>query len=349
MTDISRPLYEVHGAALTTLHGDVENFARGQGAAFSGTPGSVLERSNAGGYRYYAHQSYDAAGRKVEKYVAGPVGDAAADAKAAALRTRIEGAAGALKSIRLLIREGFKYVDSKAYATIAALGNLDLFRAGALLVGSHAYGALLNQLGARAAQYATRDVDIARDAPLQFAADPRPSFLEMLKSSGIAFVEVPSLDRRKPASSFKEAGKSFFQVDLLVPSATGATATVSVPELKAHATALPYLRFLLAEPQDAVVLAREGCCVARVPAPERFALHKLIVSQLRRRGAKADNDIAQAAVLLAVLSERHPGALEEAAKSIPVSARKHVAKSSIAVRQALGAHPRALAALDAIV
>lgn len=290
-------LYEPHPAALSALYEDLENFARAQGTALTGTPGSVLERRNAGGYRFYAHQYYEATGRKLEKYVAGPVGDAGADAKAEELREKIRALGGALKSIRLLAREGFKIADAKTYATVASLYNHHLFQAGASLVGSHAYGALLNQLGVRAAQYATRDVDIARSAQLAFATAPQ----------------------------------------------------LSSPELKAHATALPYLKYLLGDTQETAILAREGCCMVRVPTPERFALHKLIVSQLRKGGGKAVKDVSQASVLFAVLSDRHPGALADAAKAVPLSARKHLAKAAVLAGQNLVSHPRAIEALDAIL
>lgn len=349
MADTGKRMYERHETALSTLFGDLENFARGQGDAFPGTPGTVLERSNAKGFRFYAHQYYDASGKKTEKYIAGPIGEAVADATARNLRDRIQAVTGAQRSIRLLAREGFKLADSKTYATVAVLGNQGLFQAGALLVGSHAYGAILNQLGVRAAQYSTRDVDIARNAALAFPTKPTLSFLEMLKDTGIAFVEVPSLDRKKPGTSFKEAGKSFFQVDLLVPAAAGNVVdSVPVPELKAHATALPHLRFLLGESQEAVILAREGCCLVRVPAPERFALHKLIVSQLRKRGDKAIKDVVQASVLIAALAEIHPGALQDAAKSIPASARKHVAQAVPMAQPNLQGHPQALEVLESI-
>ena len=42
-----------------------------------------------------------------------------------------------------------KRVDSKAFSALAALHNRGLFAAGALLVGSNAFGAVLNKLGAR--------------------------------------------------------------------------------------------------------------------------------------------------------------------------------------------------------
>jgi hypothetical protein len=343
-------LYELHASALMVLYGDLENFARRQAVVFPGTPGSVLERANARGFRFYAHQYYDANGRKVERYLAGPVGDAAAEEKAKDLGQRIGEVNAALKNVRLLAREGFKLVDAKAFATLAALHNRGLFEAGAILVGSHAYGALLNQLGARAALYATQDVDIARSAELAFPDTPEKSFLEIIRESGIAFAEIPQLNKRKPSTSFKEAGNSFFQVDLLVPSPTEDIGTVAVPELKAHATALPYLKYLLAESQESMILAREGCCMARLPAPERFAVHKLVVSQLRKqRGEKSMKDVSQASVLFAILAERHPGALELAAKSVPASARRHLKAAAVVARAQLESHPRAIEALEAVL
>jgi hypothetical protein len=232
---------------------------------------------------------------------------------------------------------------------VVSLHNQGVFEAGAILVGSHAYGALLNQLGVRAARYATRDVDIARRAKLAFREPPQKSFLEMIRESGIPFVEVPSLSKAKPASSFKERGKSFFQVDLLVPAPANEITTVAVPELRAHATALPYLNYLLGESQQTALLAREGCCVIRVPVPERFALHKLLVSQLRQPSEKARKDISQACVLIAMLAERHPQALEDAAAAFPSSARKLLKKAVLPALERLRSHPRAVETMNAIL
>lgn len=60
--------------------------------------------------------------------------------------------------------------------------------------------------------------------------------------------------------------------------------------------------------------------MVRVPLPERFALHKLMVSRLRAsRGGKSEKDLVQAAVLLAVLGDKHPCAIEEALRQVPLS------------------------------
>lgn len=54
----------------------------------------------------------------------------------------------------------------------------------------------------------------------------------------------------------------------------------------------------------------------KVPEPERFALHKLLVSQLRRGSAanraKSRKDLAQAGILIQVLTQDRPFRLAEA-------------------------------------
>jgi hypothetical protein len=342
-------LYSAHPASLAVLHGEIERYAADRSEVFVGTAGSVVKHRKASGYEYYARQYYDGEGHQREQYLAGPVGDAEADAASQAMRDRIAELKALVPHLRMLGREGYVHLDARAYATVASLHNHKVFASGAVLVGSHAFGVLLNQLGVRAAPYATEDIDIARRAPLAFETLPKASFLEMLRESGIPFVEVPQLSRRQPSTSFKARGKSLFHVDLLVPSPGETYTVVAVPELQAHATGLPYLKYLLAQSQRAVVLAREGCCSVRVPTPERFALHKLIVSRLRAsRGSKAEKDVFQAAVLIAVLGERHPGTLEEGANSVPASARKHLQAALRAARALLeDEHPRAWEALTA--
>jgi hypothetical protein len=172
----------------------------------------------------------------------------------------------------LLARAGFATVDRKAYYTLASLHNHGLFRAGALLIGSHAFGALLNALGVRAVPYATEDVDIARREAL--ALPGVTGFLEMLRATGIEFFAVPSLNRRTPATSFAEPGGARLRVDLLVPSTNDDYPTIPVPELKAHAKGLPYLAYLLGASQEVPVLSSHGAVMVRTPVPERYAIHK---------------------------------------------------------------------------
>lgn len=343
----TRLLYALHPRPLTVLYGELENHAAAQHVVLVGTPGSLLERHNAGGFRFYARQFYDAEGRKREAYVAGPIGDEQADVRAEALRQQIDQVKEVLADVRLLGREGFQIADARTYATLAALHNHGLFRAGALVIGSHAFGILLNQLGVKAAAYATEDVDVARAHPLALAEPLEHGLLEMLRTTGLNFVEVPALDVRQPSTSWKTAGRGRFHVDLLVPASDDAYGTIAVPELRAHATALPFLRYLLEESLTAPVLAREGCCTVRVPNAERFALHKLLVSQLRSgRSAKSTRDLEQAAILLAALAEHHAGAIEAARAALPAGGRRYLVAALAQLRPMLEpAHPRAWAEL----
>ena len=345
----TRPLYAPHERSLTVLHGDLESHALSQPEVFVGTAGSVIERKNASGFCFYAHQYYDGDGKKTERYLAGPVGTADADGAAANLRSRIQEVKNLVPSLRMLGREGFNLVDPKTYATLASLHNHGVFAAGGMLIGSHAYGVILNRIGVRAAAYATEDVDIARREALALRTPPAGGFLKMLRDSGLEFIEVPDLDRKDPPTSFKQRGRSRFHVDLLVPSRNETFPVVPVAELKAHATGLPYLDYLLAESQVAMLAAREGCCAVRVPVPERFAVHKLVVSRLRvGRDAKSAKDLHQAAVLCAALAESHPGALEAAVARVPPRARKYFKAALPQLSALLKSHPRAIEELTTI-
>ena len=333
--------YSLHPSGLNTLFADVEAFALAQDRVFTGTAGSILKRRNASQFEFYAHQFYDADGVKRERYVAGPAGTTQADAAAESLRIQIDEVNRVSRSIRLLGREGFQLADSRTFATLAALCNHGLFAAGAVLVGSHAYGVLLNRVGIRAASYVTEDVDVARGTPLTLGV--RKSLAEILRDSGIEFVEVPGLDPRERATAFKQRGRSSFQVELLSPARGAVEGSVPVPELNARAMALPYLGYLVAESQMAAVLAREGTVAVRIPIPERFAVHKLVVSDLRRgRDAKVQKDRSQAAVIIAALGEQHPGALQAAVAELPKRAVKHFRRGVEQVRNKIElVYPRA--------
>jgi len=328
-----------HERALTLLFAELESTAAEQGEAFLGTPGTVTERTNESGTAYWVHRFSDALNRRHETYL-GKSDDADVAKQVEALRDRIDVANATIARIRLLARAGFATVDRKAYYTLASLHNHGLFRAGALLIGSHAYGALLNALGVRAIPYATEDVDIARREAL--ALSGVPGFLEMLRATGIEFFAIPSLDRRTPSTSFAERGGARLKVDLLVPSKNDDYPTIPVPELKTHAQGLPYLAYLLGASQETPVLSSHGGVMVRVPVPERYAIHKLIVSQLRSKtSSKPEKDLRQAATLIDALVERFPGAVEDALRAVPKSSVRHIVRATKGLKHHLPASAEA--------
>lgn len=337
---MATPLFQPISPALSTLFGSIDGNVKAGVPVFAGSAGSIAKRRNQKGVEYYVRRFYGGDGTQQEAYL-GVVGEF--DGQVETLRAQIEEVKALVPELRLLVREGFQAADAKTYATLASLYLHGLFDAGATLIGSHAFGVLLNQMGVRAAAYATEDVDVARREVLAFERMPEKNFLEMLRDSGIQFIEVPSLNRKEPATSFKQQGVSRFHVDLLVPSPDDEVRVVKVPELKAHATALPYLAYVLGQTQMSTFIGREGCCAVRVPVAERFAVHKLVVSQLRTsRNAKTGKDIHQASVLLAALGERYPGAIETAVDDLPISARQYLIRASAPALELLQGHPRAV-------
>jgi len=334
-------LYRRQSPGLAATYADLENHALSQGRVLLGTPGSVSLRSNSGGVQFWVRQYYDFEKRKRDEYIAAYAAPEA-EQKVADVRRRIDETQDLLGSVRLLAREGFATITPRHFATIAALANDGVFRGGGFLLGSHAFGVIANRLGIRAEAFPTEDVDIGRNAKLALPEVPEGGMLEMLRGSGIDFVAVPPFDPRDPSIKFKERGRSRFTVDLLVPAPGDEPGTQPVPELKAHAGALPYLRYVMGESQTGAILSTQGVAGVRVPTPERYALHKLIVAQLRRRGSeKITKDLRQAAVLIAATGELTPGALEQAYGRTPVSTRSLIRKSLAAIGPHLEPHPMA--------
>jgi hypothetical protein len=333
----SSSLFSRHSIVLQTSFSEVKRQASEQPFLLVGTPGSVSVREVKGSSFYY-RQFYDAEGKKSAGYL-GPLGNPETESRASAVRGQIALSNALIRDTRLLTQQGYVRVDARTCAVLAALANRGLFRGGAVLVGSHAYGALLNELGVRAPAFSTEDVDVARGDPLEIAPGD-DDFERMLAGSTVPLHPVPGLGRNAPSTSYKPPGADRFRVDLLTPTAGKEVTTKRIPELKAHATALPFLRYVLTDPLEGIVIGREGIIPVRVPKPEAFVWHKMLVSQLRTTTSeKKGKDILQAAVLFAVLAEDAPEALESAFAGLPRSARSKVDLAAKAVLRALESTP----------
>lgn len=337
---MARPLFTRFSPSLTTLHDSLAGQVASGMPVIAGTPGTVSTRTNQAKDAFLVHRYSNGANKAVEHYI-GLSRDKDAVARATRLKRDIDEINSALSEVRILASAGYQVTDKPSYVTLATLHLNDLFRLGATLIGSHAFGALTNQLGIRTTAYKTEDIDVARREALALVNPV--DFLQVLKGTGIDFVEVPRLKAQEPSTSFKQAGRSGFIVDLLAPSPDNRIGLVPIPELQAHAATLPYLAYLLGRTHMGLLLGTTGICPVRLPAPERFAVHKLIVSQLREnRDAKVDKDLFQASVLLAALAESFPGAITEAVREMPLSAVPKLKKGlAVARKTYLEAYPDA--------
>lgn len=74
-------------------------------------------------------------------------------------------------------------------------------------------------------------------------------------------------------------------IEFLTP-AFGEESIRDLPTLGVSALALNYLNFLIADPIHAAAIYRSGILV-QVPRPERYAIHKLIITDRRAMGRAA--------------------------------------------------------------
>lgn len=316
-----------HDAASHTRYQELKQLARSQRRLLPGAPGTLKQRARRG-TDYWVREYLRADGRKDDEHI-GTVANVD-PARIKGLQAEIDLAKALVSGSSTLRLFGYQRVERKTAAVLAALFNHGLFHAGLTLVGSHAYGALLNEIGIIAAGYATQDIDVARAQPLSIAAPDEMDFRQLLNESGLDKLpggETPALHLLIPG---KVIGK-----------------VLPVKESGAHAQSIPLLDFLVKDPLEAIVLGPTHVVPVKVPAPERFVLHKLYASQSRKADRdKVRQDLQQAAVITAGLAEDAPGSLEDVLRTMPADGRvatrrgaraaaKLLADSHAAAREAL--------------
>ena len=217
--------------------------------------------------------------------------------------------------VRLLRNERYLGLDSATGSLIAALAKTGTFRLGGTLIGTVAFRLYEGELGLRLTlnQTAmTNDVDIASFERLSLALDDtvEPALEKVF--AGLSFAPVPSLEQER-IWRWRQS-RTETMVEFLTPSFSEDEGIRELPALGVSAQSLHYLNYLIAEPIPAAGVYRDGVLV-RIPRPERFAIHKLIVADRRREGPtslKSRKDLMQAELLIEILAEDRPGDLTEA-------------------------------------
>jgi hypothetical protein len=260
------------------------------------------------GRRYWYYQSGaadDATGRQGRKYV-GPDSDSTA-----ALVTRH----GAIKSsyrqrrslVAALRKYGLPSPFDETGKILRGLAGAGVFRLRTCLVGTIAYqtygGVLGVKLPAPALQTADLDLAQSRTVSVAIAADEQtPAFLDILQRVEPSFRAVPNLHSPGIAATYVNGDN--YRVELLTDNrGPESDRPAALPALGTYAQPLRFLDFLLADAIQAAVLW-DGGVLVNVPQPERYAVHKLIVSERRTAtAAKRPKDLFQASSLCDALAE----------------------------------------------
>lgn len=234
--------------------------------------------------------------------------------------------------VRLLRAEGMTPTDRATGSILSAMADAGTFQLGGTIVGTNAFRLYEGELGIRlplGGMANTGDIDIAPFEKLSVALEDHvnPGLAETF--SALKFDPLPGLD---PGRTWRWAqGGSGQLVEFLTP-AFGEETIRDLPALGVSAQALNYLNFLIAEPIHAAAIYRSGVLV-RVPRPERYAIHKLIIADRRRDGPgslRASKDREQAAFLIEAMAEDRPDDLRQAyatAMEVGPRGREHLANS----------------------
>jgi hypothetical protein len=212
--------------------------------------------------------------------------------------------------VSALIRFGLPRPIPEIGNIVAALARAGIFRLRGILVGTVAYqtypALLVTKFPNPILQ--TGDVDIAQYRNVSAAVgDHTPPIIDILKQVDTTFRAVPHIKGHRVANYVAKGG---FRVEFLTPNQGADTDELRpLPAFQTDAQPFRFLDFLIHDPEPAAILHDAGIYV-QVPSPERFAVHKLIISR-RRDGGKRDKDVRQAESLLEVLVEKRPRELKQ--------------------------------------
>ena len=204
-------------------------------------------------------------------------------------------------------------VIPKHARVIARLADHGLFRAGGVLVSTHAYLAYQNRFGVlwRAGD-TTVDLDFAhpgRNISLALSDDLEIDTHKAIESLKMGFLPINAGTR------YIKDDEPDCDLDFLTCLHRRSQEPVTMRRLNLTLQPLKFMEFSMEDPVVAVLPASSGPIVVNVPRPERFALAKLVHYMERMEGKnpeKAGKDLTQAASLIDYLSSRLPDMLQDA-------------------------------------
>lgn len=195
------------------------------------------------------------------------------------------------------------------FRIVRRLADYGLFRAGGVLVGTHAFLVLGNILGVRWREPSTTlDVDIAHSGRNLSVALPARLHVDVhgaLESLSMGFLPLTELDG-SIGTRYRSTRDASLRVDFLTTFDRSGRA-VRIPELPVALEPLRFMDYLLEDTIQGCALGANASCTVNVPAPERFAVHKLVVFAERSRAerTKATKDLSQAAALASYFLEHN--------------------------------------------
>lgn len=266
------------------------------------------------GHRYWYFQYTEPSGKLRQAYV-GPDNEAVRALMAQKSLAAVSPSLGPL--VRSAVALGCTEVLPRHLRVIQRLAEYGFFRAGGVLVGTHAFLAYGNMLGVRWGDTSrTQDVDFAHAGKSLTIA--LPGNFEVNTDAAIKSLEMGLLPisglTSKAGASYLNPREPEFRLDFLTTLHRGGTKPFVHPQIGVTLQPLKFMEFSLEDVQQTVLFSGDQAVVASIPHPARYALHKLIVYGERTGtyAAKSAKDLMQAAMLLARLKETRRWEVEAA-------------------------------------
>lgn len=281
-----------------------------QRADFGGpTPATVKTRLRRGGREYlYAREKHGSA--QIETYL-GPADDPRTIATAEAIRRARSDSDQRRELVQMIKRTGVAAPSMQVGQTLEALERAGLFESGLIIVGTIAFQIYPIIVGRHLANAGvmTNDADFAVASVVDIKGDA--DLTTILQRGDPTF--SPQNQLRKSASPKRFRAANGFEIEILTPIRSRRDDDpVAVKNIGASATPLHYLEFLIEDAMTAVALYGSGVRV-KIPQPERYAAHKLIIAaQPERDRAKRRKDLVQATELIEALAADDPARLNAA-------------------------------------
>ncbi len=266
------------------------------------------------GRKYWYFQYTEPGSRLMQVYV-GPDGEPIHRLMARKANPGVQAALGPMARSALAL--GCAGMVPRQFRVVRRLADYGFFQAGGVLIGTHAFLAYGNMLGLRwGAQDRTHDIDFAHAG--KALALVLPGAIEVktgdaIESLNMGFLPISGLSG-KTGGAYLIPNEPGFRLDFLTPLHRQGDEPYLHPQLNITLQPLRFMEYSLVQVEQAVLFCAEGVVLVNVPAPARYALHKLLICGERTGAfrAKSGKDLAQAACLLDWLSERRPEELKVA-------------------------------------
>jgi hypothetical protein len=222
---------------------------------------------------------------------------------------------------RSAVALGCAQILPRHFRVIRRLSEYGFFRAGGVLIGTHAFLSYANLLGVRWTEPAqTQDVDLAhagKNLSVALPATLQVDTHQAIESLQLGLLPLGGAGARSGAT-YLNPNDPELRLDFLTTLHRGGDEPFEHPQLHVTLQPLRFMEYALEGVGQAVVISEEGAVAVNIPHPARYALHKLLVYG-ERTGAylhKSRKDLWQAAALLECLQVRRPWEVEEAWKDL---------------------------------